>query len=445
MLDGNSRRTMLKLMAASFGLAGLAACRRPVEHILPNSAGRGAENYFPGEPYHYTTVHVAWAGTRLGSAGRDPRRPSDQDRRQSGSSAQSGRGDCAGAGVGSGHVRSRPVRKGSAKAARNRPGQKFEAAVKSLSLGDGSGLRFLSEIVTSPTLESLRARGAEEVPQGQVGGVRSHLARQRTRRREHGLRPAALRPSAVRQGQGNPVAGLRFPGSGCPTPLATKLFSKRRRVESEEDLDKMNRLYAVESQFSLTGANADHRLRMKGRRRPAVRGRSGRGAGRDARLERGQQRWRDKRAKFLAAVVKDLKAAGAEALVVAGPRQPASVHALAQLINRNAGQRAASPTPSRSIDKSNSGVDALKTLTGEMTAGQVSTLVILGGNPAYTAPADLQFARGAVEGRQLDSPGRGRRRNRGRRDVAHARSALSSNPGAMQATVRRSWPRSSSP
>ena len=35
--------------------------------------------------------------------------------------------------------------------------------------------------------------------------------------------------------------------------------------------------------------------------------------------------------KFLAAVVKDLKAAGPEALVVAGPRQPASVHALVAL------------------------------------------------------------------------------------------------------------------
>ena len=48
----------------------------------------------------------------------------------------------------------------------------------------------------------------------------------------------------------------------------------------------------------------------------------------------------DKRAKFLAAVVKDLKAAGAEALVVAGPRQPASVHALAALINQTLGSTA---------------------------------------------------------------------------------------------------------
>ena len=98
----------------------------------------------------------------------------------------------------------------------------------------------------------------------------------------------------------------------------------------------------------------------------------------------------DKRAKFLAAVVKDLKAAGAEALVVAGPRQPASVHALAALINEKLGSGCIGYTKPV-IDKTNSGVDALKTLTGEMSAGQVSTLVVLGGNPVYSAPADLQF------------------------------------------------------
>ncbi len=49
MLDGASRRNVLKVMAASFGLAGLAACRRPVEHILPYA--KGVEDLIPGEPY----------------------------------------------------------------------------------------------------------------------------------------------------------------------------------------------------------------------------------------------------------------------------------------------------------------------------------------------------------------------------------------------------------
>ena len=53
-LSGASRRNVLKIMAASFGLAGLAACRRPVEHILP--ASRGIEDFIPGAAYYYTTV-----------------------------------------------------------------------------------------------------------------------------------------------------------------------------------------------------------------------------------------------------------------------------------------------------------------------------------------------------------------------------------------------------
>ena len=60
----------------------------------------------------------------------------------------------------------------------------------------------------------------------------------------------------------------------------------------------------------------------------------------------------DKRAKFLAAVVKDLKAAGAEALVVAGPRQPASVHALAAAINESLRSEAVSYVKSDIVNNS---------------------------------------------------------------------------------------------
>src|SRR6185369_15593282 len=53
-LDGNSRRSMLKVMAASFGLAGLAACSRPEVRRAPQARGR--EDYVPGSPYNYTSA-----------------------------------------------------------------------------------------------------------------------------------------------------------------------------------------------------------------------------------------------------------------------------------------------------------------------------------------------------------------------------------------------------
>ena len=57
------RRTLLKLMAASFGLAGLTACRRPEEKILP--ASKGLEGSVPGNPLYYATV-MTLAGSGVG-------------------------------------------------------------------------------------------------------------------------------------------------------------------------------------------------------------------------------------------------------------------------------------------------------------------------------------------------------------------------------------------
>lgn len=63
MLDSGSRRTLLKLMAASFGLAGLTACSRPVERILP--AAKGVEGVVPGKATYYATA-MSLAGSAVG-------------------------------------------------------------------------------------------------------------------------------------------------------------------------------------------------------------------------------------------------------------------------------------------------------------------------------------------------------------------------------------------
>ena len=63
MLEGSSRRNVLKIMAASFGMAGLAACRRPMEHVLP--ASRGIEDFVPGQAYFYSSV-FQHAGEAMG-------------------------------------------------------------------------------------------------------------------------------------------------------------------------------------------------------------------------------------------------------------------------------------------------------------------------------------------------------------------------------------------
>jgi len=191
-----------------------------------------------------------------------------------------------------------------------------------------------------------------------------------------------------------------FLGLDSPTPLPTKQFSKRRHIASEEDFEKLNRLYMVEGQFSITGMNADHRLRVKPSevKQFAVDLAAALGAVPGLNVVGGG----DRRAKFLAAVVKDLKSAGGESVSsrrAAAAGDGARDRGDDQSIAR---QRGGDVHESR---RGHSGVDALKTLTTEMAAGQVSTLFVLGGNPVYNRAGDLQFMAAFSESRQFRAPG----------------------------------------
>jgi molybdopterin-containing oxidoreductase family iron-sulfur binding subunit len=383
MLDGNSRRTVLKLMAASFGLAGLTACRRPVEHILPYS--KGVEDMIPGHPYFYSTVMSLSGGVSgllvESHDGRPTKIEGNADHPGS-LGAATAMQQAAVLGLYD-PDRSATVLEGG----KESDWTKFEAAVKALSLGDGTGLRFLSETVTSPSLSSLRGDALKKFPKAKWVEYEP-ISRDNERA---GLNMAFGQPLEIvpRFDKAKVVMALDcdFLGLDSPTVVPTKQYSKGRKFASEADFENANRLYAVESQFSLTGANADHRLRMRSGdvKQFAMDLASALGAVPGLNVVQGS----DKRAKFLGAVVKDLKAAGPGALVVAGLRQPPIVHAIVAGINQALSSTAVSYIKS---DKVDSGLEGLKTLTTEMASGQVSTLVILGGNPAYTAPADVQFA-----------------------------------------------------
>ncbi|MBV9946912.1 MAG: 4Fe-4S dicluster domain-containing protein, partial [Myxococcales bacterium] len=99
--------------------------------------------------------------------------------------------------------------------------------------------------------------------------------------------------------------------------------------------------------------------------------------------------------KWLTAVAEELSSSGnrGRALVVVGSRQPPAVHALAHAINAALGGVGNTLTYSKVADPDElDAVADLQALTDAMGAGQVDALLILGGNPAYDAPADLAFA-----------------------------------------------------
>src|SRR5262249_47799868 len=144
----------------------------------------------------------------------------------------------------------------------------------------------------------------------------------------------------------------------------------------------MNRLYAVEGVYSLTGAMADHRLRLESRQiaafvaalaarlgAPGAPSQAGTVAGLD-------QRWID-------AVAKDLVANRGKGLIVAGERQPASVHAAVCALNAYLGNTGKTVSYHETKDAALPSVSSLTSLVSAMNGGAVQTLVILGGNPVF--------------------------------------------------------------
>ncbi len=149
----------------------------------------------------------------------------------------------------------------------------------------------------------------------------------------------------------------------------------------------MSRLFMVESSATVTGANADHRLAVKPTQvetfARAVASRLGVGGAAPARDVPGQD-WLDP-------LVADLKKAGPAALVVAGERQPAAVHALAMAMNEALGSVGNTIYAIAPVIAASTG-GSLQDLVTDLQGGQVQALVILDSNPVYTAPADLNFA-----------------------------------------------------
>src|SRR5262245_5776834 len=152
---------------------------------------------------------------------------------------------------------------------------------------------------------------------------------------------------------------------------------------------QLNRLYVVESMLTPTGAVADHRLPMRSAdveafARAVARGLGVAAAG-DTPAPAGAAEW-------IAPIVKDLQAFRGRSVVVAGDHQPPAVHALAHAMNAalgNIGTTVFNFSPAE-VRPGNQTTE-FKELVKDMNAGSVAVLIMIGVNPVFTSPADINF------------------------------------------------------
>ncbi len=251
----------------------------------------------------------------------------------------------------------------------------------------GAGLRILTETVTSPTLIAQMQTLIQQFPQarwyqyepGSGDGARAGAQ----------LAFGQAVNTIYNFDQANVVLSLdsnfmlTAPGR---VRYARQLMAGRLLRDGRK---QMNRLYVVESTPSITGAQADHRLPLKASQVEAFARALAQALGINA---GGATTPAGVPADWLPALVKDLQDNRGKSIVIAGEEQPAAVHALVHAINANLGNAGTTvsytaPAEAFSSDQ----LAGLRELTGDMAGGKVEALLTLDGNPAYTAPADLDF------------------------------------------------------
>jgi MoCo/4Fe-4S cofactor protein with predicted Tat translocation signal len=379
--EGFDRRELLTLMGASIALAGLTGCvKQPAEKIYPYV--KAPEELVPGVPLFYATAHRQGGYARGILAKSYEGRPIKIEGNEL-HPASLGGTDVFAQGFLLGMYdpdRSQTL----TERGEIRPWSAFLSAVR-LALEKerpqgGAGLRFLTGTVTSPTLRKQIADVLAEFPKAKwipwepVG-------------RENVAAGARLAFGEVVEplpafDRADVILSLDadFLGSGPAMPRAVRDFVSRRKGK------KTNRLYVVESTPSLTGVRADHRRPMSPSEIEAFAASVAVAVGAVASAAPTDP--------FVETVAADLKAHPGAGLVVAGESQPAFVHALAHAINEALGNAGKTVTyvESAAPEAAESSA-ALSQLVADMKAGTVSTLVIVGGNPVYDAPADLEFGK----------------------------------------------------
>ncbi|MHC5003637.1 MAG: TAT-variant-translocated molybdopterin oxidoreductase [Planctomycetota bacterium] len=397
LIESGDRRQFLKIMAASMALAGLGTggCRRwPQETIAPYA--KRPEGRIPGQALSYATcLELGGVATGLlatSSDGRPTKIEGNPDH-----PANRGRTDVfAQASVLDLYDpdRSRSARHDD----EPKTWTEFTAAMQetlgSAEAARGAGLAILAEASFSPSVDSMKRRVMERFPRATWHEYEpvhndevlrgAELAFGAPFVPQHDLAEAKIIVSLDEDFMFGPGA-VRHIGD----------FATGRRVSSPGD--PMSRMYCFESALTITGANADHRAAVRSADVAVIAAWLAARIVGDESLQRFEQDDAGRAVldegtlKVLEHALEDLRAHEGESVIMAGPRQPAEVHMLVHVMNSvlgNAG-RTVHYTSRQGIPRH---VESLKELCEAIDAGAVQTLVILGGNPVYNAPADLDFA-----------------------------------------------------
>ena len=428
----DDRRSFVKVMGASFALAGLAACRRYPEAKFAEYASRPA-NRSPGIPVTYaTSFELGGMGFGVLATSFDGR-PIKLDGNPAHPSAPLAGGANAvdpselakrGApqvGPSNAMLQARVLELYDPERSRIALENGKESTAKALDAfldarraewkkDGGAGLVVLAEPTNSPSLLAARERLMKAFPKATWAAwcsVNDDNALEGT-----AAAWGSSRRAQPRFDEAEVILSLDCDFlHECPGSVANarawatgRSLVKReggRLVAKEPGSAAMSRVYQVEGLLTVTGMSADQRLAMKPSHvapfAAAIADRLGVEGARA--MAQFAPKLGEHDNEIVDALVADLQKAGRKALVVAGSRQPAITHAVAAAINAKLGAYG-STVETRAAEGGTCAAGIAK-VAAALGAGSVDTLVLLGTNPAFDAPADLRFADAMAKARHV--------------------------------------------
>ncbi len=304
--DEVSRRGFLKFMGASAALAGLAGCtKQPDEPIYPYV--KAPEDLVLGKPNYFASAFPFVTGAVPLLVKTDQYRPIKIDGNPEHPYNQGSSDPFTQAALldlydpdRSQHVKYRGEDREWAEFA-------IEFRNKVISTKDGTGIYFLSDTITSPTLARQWREVQAKYPKAtlvQFDPAIAGTALANGLNVQYDLTEADVIVSL----DADFLSGAGFPG-----------FHKlvRQYAERRKEPKKLNRLYAIESTPTTTGLKAEHRLGLRASEIPTFAAELAKAVG-VAGVEAPAYAWTDEQKKFLAALAKDLQVHASKGVVIGG-------------------------------------------------------------------------------------------------------------------------------
>ena len=394
-LEGVGRRNFMKIMAASFGLAGLGmtGCRRPKQHILPYA--QQPENLIPGVANFFcSSVPGLTANTPIiveSHQGRPTKIEGNPSYKPFGGTTtiydQASILDLY------------DPDRSTASTNNNSKVTAYQVKDFLLSLKEsntdtkGAGLAILAEPSVSPSKIALKKALETRYPEATWTEYTpsQFLNSKKAAKSVYGQTVK----SSVDFSKAKRILSIDadFLSEGDDALAKSRGFTAKRKILNKNEVSKMNRLYSVESNLTTTGSMADHRLRLSVSQMPAFIAKL---AIELIKLSNTSGDIINKLSsiastceiedKWVKECATDLFESKGHAVILLGDHLSVETHALGFYLN----ELLSAPV---SLLEVGDPAPEINDLANSINSGSVKTLIMLGGNPVFDAPSDLKWSK----------------------------------------------------